>query len=375
MSTIKPTNTTVWQTSGGDNSRRGLFNSAINIAPKPKRRLKAQGSIQTPVIFDQQGTAFITDMAGGVQAYCPKGNPIWSIQLDSGISAAPVLQTDDERLFVGTHNGMVYALDASNGKEIWHKEIPSKQDTRILSDFLFNQKNNTFVLNSWGGKFYSLNAKNGDVKNSWDAGISPYAGASANRDGELYCLRAVWDKGIQFVRIGIDGQEKTLFQHDQQKKPATRLTISAEPVLDEKAGVIYFITNIDQKSYLNSWSIKNEKILWKRSFAKYIYATPTLLTNGAIIIADLNGDVHAISQENTRLYRYATGCEYLLSSAVSDANDNVYIGDPLGILHKIGINGIGKPLYEAERSIQARPSFDKEGSLYMPSTDKYVYVF
>ncbi len=375
MSTIKPTNSKVWRTAGGDNSRRGFFDGALNISPKPIRRLKAAGSVQTPVIFDQFGAAFITDMAGGVQAYRPEGEVIWSIRLDSGISAAPVLQPDDKILFIGTHSGIVYALDAANGKEIWRKEISSQRDTRILSDFLYNQKNNTIVLNSWGEKFYALSARNGDVINSWDAGISPYAGACAASDGTLYCLRAVWDKGIQFVSIDINGQEKILFQHDKQKKPATRLTVSAEPVLDENEGVIYFITNIDQKSYLNAWSIQHEKIIWKRSFAKYINATPTLLSDGSIIIADLNGDVHAISKGNTRLYRYSTGCEYLLSSSVSDSNDNVYIGDPLGLIHKIGINGIGQPFYETERSIQARPSFDEKGRLYIPATDKYIYVF
>lgn len=365
----------IWRTAGGDNSRRGLFTGPVEIELSPKQRLSAQGAVQASVVFDRNSTVFIADMAGGVQAYTADGKELWHTRLDGGVSASPVLHPDDDRLFVGTHTGWVYALKTTDGEPLWKKEVPSKSDPRILSDFLYLSQRDAVLLNSWGGKYHVLSAEKGETLFSWDAGISPYAGAAADSGGVIYCLRSTWEKGVQYVRISPSDEETILYTQSLQKKPANRIPVSAAPVIDENRGVIYFIANLDRESLLHVWQIKTGQLLWSHSFPRNVLATPALRADGTLVTAALDGFVYAIAPDQTLIYRYASGCEYLLSSAVCDNLGNTFIGDPLGVVHKITQDGHGRPFFESGRAIQARFSFDQDGNLFIPSADRSVTIF
>jgi hypothetical protein len=92
-------------------------------------------------------------------------------------------------------------------------------------------------------------------------------------------------------------------------------------------------------------------------------------------VADLRGYVHAVAHDGSRLYRYASGADFLLAGGVCDAGGTMFVGDPLGMVHAIPPNGSGRQVFEIPRSVQARPSFDPAGNLYIPATDRKVYVF
>jgi hypothetical protein len=44
-------------------------------------------------------------------------------------------------------------------------------------------------------------------------------------------------------------------------------------------------------------------------------------------------------------------------------------------LHAVGSEGQGQVIFETSRAIQARPSFDRRGNLYLAAMDRQVYVF
>jgi hypothetical protein len=150
--------------------------------------------------------------------------------------------------------------------------------------------------------------------------------------------------------------------------------VAAAPVLDEERGVAYLIINRDQGSLLHAWSLTSNRILWSHPFQTGVQATPTVLKSGMVIVADLGGFVNAIEPDGALRFRYAAGCDYLVAGGASEASGTFFIGDPLGYLHAINRQGISKPIFEAKRSIQARPSFDPTGNLFLPSTDRTVYV-
>ncbi|MBN2325662.1 MAG: PQQ-binding-like beta-propeller repeat protein [Candidatus Omnitrophica bacterium] len=366
--------TKIWRTGGGDNERRGLFPDPVQLDPKPLQALPAQGSVQASVVFDRSGSAYIADMLGGVQSYSADFKERWRTRLEGGVSAAPVVHPDDRRLYVGTHAGWIYALDASNGEPIWKKEIPSKSDPRILSDLLYLASSNALVLSSWGGRFLALNADDGQDLFSWNAGISPDSAASADSRGVIYSLRAIWDQGVQLTAVSSSGSETILYTQPLEKRPANRILVSAAPVIDEERGVLYMAANVNQESLLHAWHIQSGKTVWSRRFPRNIIAEPTLLQDGALAVSCLDGFVYALSSENELRFRYASDCEYLLSSSVS-AGGEVFVGDPLGWIHQIEPTGAGRAFFESPRAIQSRPSLDSKGRLFVPSTDRSVYVF
>ena len=375
MADPRPSGCRLWQTGGGDNARQGLFAGAVRLDLQSLRRLEARGAVQASVVFDTADRAFVADMAGGVQAFALRGRPLWRTQLEGSILATLAVDGAGARLFAGTTAGWVYSLRTPNGGALWRKAIPSKSDPRILSDLLYLPKQKVVVMSSWGGRFYALDAASGEPRYSWDAGLSPYAGAAADTGDRVYCLRAVRDEGVQFVRVTTDGKETILYRQAGSEKEAGRAMVAAAPVLNEARARVCFILNSGRESLLHAWSSETEAMLWSQRFSSAVRATPTILPDGGVLVADLAGYVHALAPDGTPRYRYASGCEYLLSGSVCDQTGTAYIGDPLGMVHCLSADGLGNPVFEAPRAIQARPSFDRLGNLYVASTDRQVYVF
>ncbi len=364
----------VWTAAGGS-GRTGLFPGPVRLAPEPTRRLTARGALQASVIFDDQDRMFLADMAGWVQAFTSQGGLLWQRQLAGGTSASPALDAEGGRVFIGTHAGWVYALQSADGTVLWRRSLPTKSDARILSDLLYLPAQRSVVLSSWGGQFQTLDAASGETKHTWDAGLWPQAGASADAQGHLYCLRARRGEGVAFFRVSPDGKETVLHNQPESRRGAQRMATAAAPVLDESRGVAYFMTNGDRDCEVHAWSLREQRHLWKRGLPRTVMATPALAAAGNLLLADMEGSVHALAPDGTPAFHYVSGADYLLSGPVCSADGHTFVGDPLGRLHVVDRKGAGGPVFEAARSIQARPAFDRQGDLYVPSTDRTVYVF
>lgn len=375
MSNVDPLISLVGRSTGGPNSRHGLFDRAAHRERRPALRLQAQGTVQAAVVFNQSGTAFIADLAGGVQAYTPNGKLLWRVKVEGGISAAPVVTADNALLLVGTHHGYVFGLDAASGATRWRQEIPSQSDPRILSDLLHLTRADLVVFSSWGGRFHALDARTGQERFNLDAGISPRAAAASDKDENIYYLRALSGHGVEFVRINTHGQERVLLRQPEDTRGARRALVAAAPILDESRAMAYIIANQVRGGELLAWSLESESVLWRQSLSATAQATPTVLKGGEVILADMAGSVHGFSFTSAPIFHYATGSEYLLAGGVGRADGTFYIGDPLGMVYRITNQGTGDILFEAPRSLQTRLSFGPFGRLYVPCTDRFVYVF
>ncbi|MBN2507654.1 MAG: PQQ-binding-like beta-propeller repeat protein [Verrucomicrobia bacterium] len=365
-----------WCTSGGDNSRRGAFPRAVRLAAAPPARtLGVSAAVHASVVFDDAGRAFVADMRGGVEAFGRGGGRLWRRRLAGGISASPAVDVRGQRLFVGTHAGWVYALEAATGALTWKRELPSEGDARILSDVLFLPGQDAVVLSSWGGRYVRLAAGTGHEEHAWDGGTWPQAGAAADERGTVYCVRAVANHGVQLLRVAPTGEASVLHEQRGRTRPAQRLLASASPVIDSGRGVVYAVANEDREAVLHAWSVGEGRIAWSRRFACCVGATPAVAWDGTIIVADLGGWVHGVTPDGTCRWRYATGGEYVLAGAVCDRDGTVFLGDPLGVVHAIGEGGAGTTVGETPGAIQGRPALDGEGNLHVPATDRRVLVF
>lgn len=365
----------VWRCGGGDGSRRSQFGGTTRLSPKPVQRLKASGAVQASAVFTRSGTAFVADLAGVVHAFSSKGRLSWRVQLDAGISATPVVSADDELLVAATHRGSVYALETANGTIRWRRQIPSKSDPRIVSDLLCLPQAGLVIFSSWGGRFHALEVGTGRERFSWEAGIWPKAAAAADRAENLYCLRARPEQGMEFVRVSNRGEEQLLLRQPENPEGARRTLVTAGPVLDEERGVAYLILNKARAGELVACRAEDGTVRWRRCLPAAVQATPAIVRDGLLVVADLAGGVRSFSPEGTAISSFATGSEYLLAGGAGRGDGVFYIGDPLGQVHQINARGEAGLFYVAPRSIQSGPSFDPRGRLYVPCTDHRVYVF
>lgn len=364
----------VWTAAGGA-GRAGLFPGPVRLAPEPTRRLPARGAVQASVVFDAQDQVFVADMAGWVQAFTAQDGRVWQRQLEGGITASPAADAEGGRVFIGTHAGWVYALQSADGAVLWRRSLPTRNDARILSDLLYLPAQQSVVLSSWGGRFHALDAVSGETKHTWDAGLWPQVGASADAQGHLYCLRARRNEGVAFFRIAPDGKETVLHNQPESRRGAQRMAAAAAPILDETRGVAYFIANGDRDCGVHAWSLRVQRLLWKRSLPRTVMATPALGPAGNLLLADMEGTVHALAPDGASVFRYVSGTDYLLAGPACSADGHAFVGDPLGRLHVVDPAGKGGPVFESPRAIQARPAFDRWGNLYVSATDRTVYVF
>lgn len=364
-----------WWTAGGTASRSGLGSHRGQLRRHPSRRLAGRGAIQAAVVFDGEGRALVADLAGAVQAYSATGKLLWQVEVNGGISATPAVDVAGRRGFVGTHTGRVQALDMPTGGTIWQQELPTASDPRIISDLLHLAPAGLVVLSSWGGRFRALDAVSGAERFAWDAGISPASAASADQDGNLYCLRAVAGRGTELVRVTPAGVEQVLHGVGEGQRGARRMLTAAAPVVDEVRHRVYAVMNPDRGSVLVAWSAREQNVTWTCTLSNAVQATPTLDGAGRLFLPDLAGVVQCVNPEGRLESAIPLGCEYLLAGGACDADGRFFVGDPWGRIHVIEPETRHRIIFEADRSVQGRPAFASDGSLYVPCTDHKAYVF
>jgi len=374
MNATTTARSSVWAFAGGGPGRTGLAAHTGDIGTRPARTLRAGAGVQASVVFDAGHRALVADMGGMVRAFDGDGRRLWQQQLDGPVSATPAVDLENGRLFVGTHAGWIYGLKSADGAVLWRSRLPSAGDPRIVADLLYLSNPERVVASSWGGQFQALAAASGGSLHTWNAGISPQSAASADARNNIYCLRAVWDEGVSLVRVAPDGRETVLHRSPEGERRANRAVVAAAPVIDDGRGLLYFIANGDRVGRVHAWDLATDRLQWSVEFERAIVATPALRPDGSLMIADMTGALSTVDSGSIR-FRYYTGCEYLLAGPVSNGSSVTYLGDPAGWFHRVDSNGTGKPLFEAHRSLQARPSWSSAGDLYLPAMDGRIHVF
>lgn len=366
----------VWSQAGGNPARTGRFPASVAVRGRPQPRLKTAGAVQAAVVFDARGCGFVADMAGEVRAFAAEGREPWRCRLDGAVSATPAVDPTAGRLFVGTHRGRVYALNASDGAVLWQRELPTASDPRITADLLYLPRARRVVVSSWGGRFHALDADSGRTAQEWDAGLTPSAAAAAASDETIYCLRVTRGAGVTLVQRGPNGRETELHREPEGPRGAGRTLVSAAPVVDEARGRVWFVANDGRGAAVLVWSQATGGPLGRWPLPGGVQATPALAPDGALWVADLAGGLHRFSAEGASTpHRYNTGAEYLLAAPVCEGSGQCLVADPLGRLHLIEPGGRGRVVFEATRAFLAAPSFDPAGNVYLPGTDRRVYVF
>jgi outer membrane protein assembly factor BamB len=364
----------VWRLAGGSAARQGCFPETVTPPLRLRRTIHVHASVKTSVVFDGSGTAFVADLAGGLRAFRADGSLRWHADLRAGMSATPAVAADDTRVFAATHAGWVYALDAQSGEILWTHAVPTQSDPRILSDLLYEPRSQTLVLSSWGGRWLRLASVTGELLGTWEAGIYPQSAAASDPQGRLYLLRAVRDTGIEFVRVDRQNHETLIHREPETPRGAGRALVAAAPVVDPVARVVTCVLNRDRESVLQRWSLDAGETQWRCTLPAAVQATPAQRADGTLLVADLAGTLHAVDAEGRHRWRYASGCEYLLASAVADRTGLCWLGDPLGQWHRIQPDGTGDVLLVNPRSIEAQASVSPAGEMFLPVADGQIHV-
>jgi outer membrane protein assembly factor BamB len=370
-----------WHTSGGNNQRSGLAAVAVSYQSIQPKKIKTNGSVVASPVFDESGNACIADRAGTIQAVSPSLEVIWKKETGEGFHASPALNEEGTVLFAASVQGNVFAINTKNADVIWKESIVDKNDPRILADILYVTESDVVITSSWQEKFFALQAKDGKVKQTWNAGLTSTTSASANTNEDIFFVRSdyTWEKeppnGIRLMMIlKKNGEEESIGFQKGTLHSGKEIWSTSAPVIDEVNSRVYYITTVLEECKLHCISVSKKELLWDKTFTRQIQAAPCIKPDGTVVIGDMFGNVTGYDLEGKTIMEYKTGAAFIHAAPVCDADGVVFVGDNEGGVHRIMPNGKGKKLFEAERSIEGRPSISPQGKLFMPCMDGNVYV-
>ncbi|MBL4940586.1 MAG: outer membrane protein assembly factor BamB [Colwellia sp.] len=245
----------------------------------------------------------------------------WDGRVSALLAGGPVAGVD--KVFIGSENGTIYALDAQTGELVWQASIKGEIINAPAID------SGIVVVNSASGIMKAFNADNGeelwkieqDVPALTLRGISKPVIAS----GGVIVGTGKGDVNVYLLDKGQQGWSTEIGE--------TTGSTELERVIDVDSAPVVFgdkVYAISSRGNLASIELQSGRILWKRQYSSYrqiaIYRNTIFLTN-------LRGHVYAIDRVNgiERWSNLSLTNRGVTGPAVVD--DYVVVGDFEGYLH------------------------------------------
>jgi outer membrane protein assembly factor BamB len=245
----------------------------------------------TVVIGGADGMIYALDLA--------TGKARWAFRTGGRVRATPAVA--DGTVIVGSWDGRVYALDLATGQERWvHRTIGDTLDSgkfgfdrRALQSSPAIAEGRVFVGSRDGG-LYALDARTG--KREWRASHrgSWVVGSPAVKDGTVY----VGSSDGQFVQAvdAATGTERWRFE--------TRANVLSSPVLVRNLVIVGTEANDSPWGDLLALEAATGKLRWRIRCEEALYSSPVAVDSMLYVGTDA-GDLLAIGETNPAIPRLA----------------------------------------------------------------------
>lgn len=184
-------------------------NSILRCLDKNTGKLKWEtpdfnGTIRSnPVYYNNSILAGLNTSFVSLEAKTGKLN--WRFQSDGEVLSSPVIY--DGKVFFGSeYSYSVFSVDISTGKKVW--SLKSTGNSQAFSSPYI--KNDTLFMGFINGRFYSLNADNGNIH--WEIDVKEMIGYSSPvaagnsvylpTEGSLFCLNSQDGSENWSVKLG-----------------------------------------------------------------------------------------------------------------------------------------------------------------------------
>ena len=257
------------------------------------------------------------------------------------------------KIFVGSENGKIYALDAKTGDLIWQGKVKGEIITAPAID------SGILVVNSASGEMKAFNATTGEEVWKIEQDVPPLTlrGLSAPviASGGVIVGTSSGNVTVYLLEKGQEGWSTPV----GEASGSTEL----ERVIDVDAAPIAFgdkIYAISSRGNLVAIELKSGRVLWKRQYSSYRQIS---IKGNNIYLTDLRGHVYSIDR-NTGLERWSNLA--LTNRGVTGpavVGKYVVVGDFEGYLHWLD---------QETGEIVARHEVDSSGIHATPTVDNDI---
>lgn len=360
------------------------INSTINANVKWERSV-GDGvgeyfSRLNPVV--DYGNVYAADRQGVVKAFDKEtGKTVWRVNLHdliginqaaddswfSGIFSSPFparisggLVAAYDKVFLGTENGDLLALDAQTGALVWHAEVGNE----VTADPAVGE--GRVVVHTSGGKVISYNAETGEQQWQYEYQTPTLTLRGASAPTIISGGVVLGDSnGTASILIAENGQQawtQTVGTASGATELEALADIDANPVVI--GGVIYMVA---YNGELVALELRSGEVRWKRDYSSF---ENLLVRGGRIYLTDDQSHIYGLDQEggielwsnNEMFGRKLTGPQW--------HDGFIVVGDLEGYLHWLNpTNGNIEGRYEVGGDgIFSQPAIDGT-TLYTQTRD------
>ena len=358
-----------WRSFGFDAANTGYNPTASgpDTDAGPVWHFETAGSVtSSPAIVD--GRVYVgsdDDFLYAVDA--ESGAEAWAFETGGSVASSPAVA--DGRVYVGSGDDFVYAVDAESGEEAWAFETagnvrssPTVADGRVY-------------VGSNDARVYAIDADTGleewHFETDFDVRASPAVAEIEADEGPRQLVFVSSDDGFLYALDAGSGEEVWRFDTDELMRSSPTV---AEIELDGEArSLVYFGSNDGRIYALDAASGEEE---WTVQTGGAIPTSPAVRTDGnevRVYVGSRDQTLYALDGETgDEVWRFETNRTITASPAVTD--DAVFFGTDGNDVFGVEVDS-GEQLWQFEtgRSVISSPAVVDE-TVYVGSDDRLLYA-
>ncbi|MDH1221484.1 outer membrane protein assembly factor BamB [Aeromonas caviae] len=325
-----------------------------------------------PVVEEDRIYAAARD--GDVTAFeRESGKELWSVDLaDLPINAdkrsarlSGGLVSRYGKLFLGSENGVVYALNEANGEVLWQTTVPGEV---VASPAV---EDGRVVVLTTSGRLVALDTDEGKLQWTLSEEQPPLtlrsAGAPIITNGAVIYGRADGKVGIALLSNGQPVRQSKVADPRGATELDRMVDVDASPLIagDELYAIAY-------NGQLMARKLMNGDEVWKRKYSGY---RDMAVTGNAIVLTDSRSHLFAVDRRNGLELWSNTQLENRTVTAPVILGDYVVVGDVEGYLYWLDrTDGTIKAMQQLDSSgLYAAPLVEGD-TLYVQSRDGKLYA-
>jgi len=306
----------------------------------------------TPVLVD--GTLYVGaggagDDDGSFHALDPvTGETKWSKDTAAPVTSAAAI--DRGFAYVGTTNGVFYALNADDGSVFWEWDLGSTEDftAPVVAD-------RGVYVGSTSSRLYKFDALDGGQEwnqNTYGAITAPpvYVDGTVyatSADHDLYAVSASgsleWTKDLGGSANGVSHRRRRLFA-TSENNTLTQINVRGSTEWETSRGEAFAATPAvtedgvfagTRDGTLFAFEASDGRERWRFTDPSDGVTAPPVVADGTVYVGSRDGSVYAVSADSgDREWSFATG-NNIGKAAPVVAGGRVYIGSQDGILYAL----------------------------------------
>jgi len=279
---------------------------------------------------------------------------LWTYTTGSWVTSSPAVAGG--KVFIGSYDNKVYALNASTGAYIWsyttgnlvHRSSPAVADGKVY-------------IGSCDGKVYALNASTGALIWNYTTGSELEHSSPAVADGKVYIGSGEYDGKVYALNASTGA---LIWNY------TTEGAVYSSPAIAD--GKVY-IGSGDGKVY--ALNASTGALIWNYTTGYLVKSSPAVADN-KVFIGSYDSKVYALNASTGALiWNYTAGDDVESSPAVADGR--VFIGSDDGKVYALNAsNGALIWNYTIGGYVSYVPSSPAvaDGKVYIGSYDSKVYA-